>query len=291
MASYRGQAQRIRRDADRAADRGHRVLVGVPAQTLQAIDGIPEGLPDSWVMSTRYMTALARAGAVPVMVPLLDDEATVRGVYDRLDGVFLAGGVDVHPSAYGQPPGPHLGRTDAARDKVELALARWAVADGKPLLGVCRGLHVLNVALGGTLYQDVAAELPGSIKHDYFPGQGYARDHVAHEIDVAAGSRLAGAFGAGACAVNSMHHQGIRDLGRGMRPSALAPDGLIEAVESGDTAYCVAVQWHPEALVEDHPGTNALFDGFADACLEWCGRDVDGPILRAFPDQSRPDRA
>jgi putative glutamine amidotransferase len=237
MVSRKSAAERIPPVADRSASADRRVLVGVPTQTLQAIDGIPEGVPDSWVMSTRYMTALARVGAVPVMVPLLTgNEATVRGVYERLDGVFLAGGVDMHPSTYGQEASAHLGRTDLPRDAVELALARWAVADGKPLLGVCRGLHVLNVALGGTLFQDIEADLPGSIKHDYFPGQGYSRDHEAHDIDVAAASRLADALGAGAETVNSMHHQGIRDLGRGLRPSALAPDGLIEAVELGGDA-------------------------------------------------------
>jgi putative glutamine amidotransferase len=221
------------------------------------------------------------------MIPLMDDdEATVRAVYDRLDGVFLAGGVDVHSTLYGQEPGPRLGRTDLPRDRVELALTRWAVADGKPLLGVCRGLHVLNVALGGTLHQDIALALPDSIKHDYFPGQGFARDYCAHHVDVAAGSRLSKALGAGAEPVNSMHHQGIAELGRGLRPSALAPDGLIEAVESGDDAYCVAVQWHPEALSDDHPGTTALFRGFAAACAEWSARDRSAPSLRAFPDSA-----
>lgn len=281
---------RERREPD--PERGRRVLVGVPTQTLQAIDGIPTGLPDSWVMSTRYLTALAQAGAVPIMVPLMDDdEATVRAVYDRLDGVFLAGGVDVHPSTYDEEESPLLGRTDAPRDTVELALARWAVADGKPLLGVCRGLHVLNVALGGTLYQDVTADFPGAIKHDYFPGQGFARDHLAHDIDVAAGSRLASALGAGRSLINSMHHQGIRELGRGLRPSALAPDGLIEAIELGDDAYCVAVQWHPEALSEHDPATAALFEGFATACLDWREGDAGTPAIRAFPEASAPDGA
>jgi putative glutamine amidotransferase len=284
MALHRRQAEPA---GARAAAAIRRVLVGVPTQTLQAIDGIPDGVPDSWVMSTRYLTTLARVGAVPVMIPLLDgDEATVRGVYDRLDGIFLAGGVDVHPSMYGQEPGPHLGRTDIPRDTVELALARWAVADGKPLLGVCRGLHVLNVALGGTLHQDIADALPRAIKHDYFPGQGFARDYQAHEVDVAAGSVLSIALGAGAGRVNSMHHQGIHELGRGLRPSALAPDGLIEAAEAGDDSYCVAVQWHPEALAEDHPGTTRLFSGFADACAEWSSRDRSEPTLRAFPESA-----
>jgi putative glutamine amidotransferase len=167
---------------------------------------------------------------------------------------------------------------------VELALARWAVADGKPLLGVCRGLHVLNVALGGTLHQDIAHALPGAIRHDYFPGEGFARDHFAHNVEVAAGSLLASALGEGEERVNSMHHQGIDELAQGLRTSALAPDGLIEAVESGDDAYCVAVQWHPEALPEDHAGTTALFRGFAAACAEWSARETRAAGLTAFAD-------
>jgi len=244
-----------------------RVLIGVPTQSLQAMDGIPGDVPDSWVMSRRYFTALTRAGAVPIMVPLLDDdEATLRAIYARLDGVFLAGGVDVDPAAYGQAMSDACGRTDPARDTVELALTRWAVADGKPLLGVCRGLHVLNVALGGTLHQDAALCVPDSIKHDYFPMQGFPRNLLAHEVEVSRGSRLGEILGTGAIAVNSMHHQAVRDLGRGLRPTAIAPDGLIEAIESLNGAFGVAVQWHPEALIDDDQRTFDLFLAFVDAC-------------------------
>jgi putative glutamine amidotransferase len=250
----------------------NRVLIGVPGQSLQAMDGIPADVPDSCVMSRRYFLALARAGAVPIMVPLLDDdEATLRGIYARLDGVFLAGGVDVDPAAYGDERAVVCGRTDAARDAVEVALTRWAVTDGKPLLGVCRGLHVLNVATGGTLYQDIAADLDVSIKHDYFPMQGFARDYLAHEVDVLQGTALASVFGAGPLPVNSMHHQGIAELGRGLRVSAVAPDGLIEAIETTDGGFGVAVQWHPEALIDGDERTLELFHRFVDACDEYRG--------------------
>ena len=246
-----------------------RVLVGVPGQSLQAMDGIPEGIPESWVMSRRYFTTLARAGAVPVMVPLHDDEPTLRALYDHLDGLFLAGGVDVDPQVYGHQRHELCGRTDAARDAVEIQLARWAIADGKPLFGVCRGLHILNVAMGGTLWQDASALFPGAIKHDYFPTQGFARDHLAHNVDVASDSRLAAALGTGAVLVNSMHHQGIRKLGKQLVVTAIAPDGLIEGIEVKGDNWVVAVQWHPEALPEAHSGTMELFTAFTRACAAW----------------------
>jgi putative glutamine amidotransferase len=247
-----------------------RVLIGIPTQSLQAMDGIPEDVPDSWVMSRRYFTALTRAGAVPIMVPLLDDdEATLRAMYERMDGVFLAGGVDVDPAAYGREKSDVCGRTDPARDTVELALTRWAVADGKPLLGVCRGLHILNVALGGTLHQDTALCVPDSIKHDYFPMQGFARDLLSHEVEVSPGTRLGDLLGTGAVAVNSMHHQAVMDLGKGLRPTAVAPDGLIEAIEGLNGAFSVAVQWHPEALIDEDRPTLDLFLAFVDACVRY----------------------
>lgn len=246
-----------------------RALVGIPTQTLQAIDDIPGGLPHSWVMSRRYFTAVALSGVVPVMVPLFDDdEATLRAIYDRLDGVFLAGGVDIGPELYGETRHELCGRTDPARDIVELLLTRWALADGKPILGVCRGLQVMNVATGGTLWQDCSL-YPRSIKHDYFPNEGFHRDHLAHDVALAPGSRVRRAFGRETVAVNSMHHQGIRTLGRGLRATATAPDDLIEVVEVEGEAFGVGVQWHPEALIDDCSGTLGLFHEFADACLVW----------------------
>lgn len=241
-----------------------RPVIGVPAQTLQAIDGIPQGLPRSSVMNHRYFTALASVGAVPWMVPLLpDDEATLRAIYERLDGLFLAGGVDVDPTSYRHERDPLCGRTDPERDAVEIRLTGWAIADGKPVLGVCRGVQVINVVAGGSLHQDCGAYLPGAVKHDYYPTQGYARDLLSHEVRLAGGSRLAAIFGRESIHVNSMHHQGIRDLGTGLVPSGFAPDGLIEAVEGDGGAFLLGVQWHPEMLIDRDPGTRRLFAEFA----------------------------
>jgi putative glutamine amidotransferase len=252
-----------------------RPLIGIPAQTLQAIDGIPDGLPHSWVMNHRYFVALASVGAVPVMIPLLDrDLDTLRAIYETLDGVFVAGGVDVDPDSYGAERHELCGRTDGPRDTVEITFTRWALEDGKPFFGICRGMQVLNVARGGTLYQDCTALYPGSIKHDYFPNAGFERDYLAHHIDVEPGSRLHEAFGEERVMVNSMHHQGIEHLGEELRPTAWAPDGLIEAVETPGEAFAVGVQWHPEMLIDRDPGTHRLYRAFIDAAVAWRTRPV-----------------
>jgi len=249
---------------------GERPVIGVPTQTLQAIDGIPEGLPHSWVMNHRYFLALTSVGAIPWMVPLLDsDTETLRGIYERLDGVFIAGGVDVDPGSYRAERHPLCGRTDLPRDRVEMLFVRWAMEEGKPVLGVCRGMQVINVVAGGTLYQDCTDEYANAIKHDYFPTAGHARDYLAHDVRIAPGTRLHRAFGADVAQVNSMHHQAIRDLGAGLVASAFSPDGLIEALEAEGDRFVVGVQWHPEMLIDKDAATRRLFSAFIEASREY----------------------
>lgn len=246
-----------------------RPIVAVPTQTLQSLGGVSAEIPPSWVMSQRYIQTLVNAGALPWMVPLVD-EPTLRGIYEALDGVFLPGGADIDPATYGKDSHPLCDRTDPARDRVELLLAKWAMEDGKPVLGVCRGMQLINVAAGGSLFQDLAEQRPESIKHDYFPygGSGFTRDHLAHEVDVMPGTRLAEVFGAGRLPVNSMHHQGVRELGAGLVSTAVATDGLIEALEGSGDRFVVAVQWHPEALTDGDLRSRLLFAGFVEASTQ-----------------------
>lgn len=241
-----------------------RPIIGVPTQTLEEIPG---ELPRCWVMSQQYVRVLVQAGAVPWIVPLLQgDTSTLRAIYDRLDGIFLPGGVDLHPSSYQEAPTALCGRTDPDRDETELTLARWAIADGRPLLAVCRGVQVINVAAGGTVHQDVAAQVPGSIKHDYFPSQGtYTRDLLVHDVSIPPDTRLGRALGTSSVRVNSMHHQGIKRVADGLRPNAFAPDGLIEGLESSNGQFLLGVQWHPESLVESDPAMRRLFAAFVEA--------------------------
>lgn len=240
-----------------------RPTVGVPTQTLEAI---PDEVPRAWVMSQRYIKTLTAAGAVPWVVPLLDDPEALRAIYDQLDGVFLPGGVDIDPATYGEPRHPLCGRSDPDRDATELQLVRWAMEERKPALAVCRGIQVINVAAGGTLYQDIAHEYPDAIKHDYCPFQGrYARDLLVHSVLIDQESRLGQILGVRALKVNSMHHQGIKDPAPGLIPSAFATDGIVEGVESANGHFLVGVQWHPEELVESDPRMRRLFTVFVEA--------------------------
>lgn len=240
-----------------------RPIIGITTQTLEPI---PDQLPRCWVMSQRYVHVLSAAGAIPWVIPLLErDEATLREIYGRLAGLFLPGGVDIDPATYGEPAGPACGRTDPARDWTELLLARWALADHKPLLAVCRGVQLLNVAVGGTLYQDIGTQIPAAIKHDNFPSGGYRRDDLSHDVHLAAGSRLARLLETETLSVNSMHHQGIARLAPGLVAVATAQDGLIEGVEASNGTFVLGVQWHPEDLVDVDPRMRRLFDAFIAA--------------------------
>ena len=241
-----------------------RPVIGIATQTLPAIPG---ERPHCWIMGHRYVEALRLAGAIPWLIPLLPhDPDTMHALAERLDGVFLTGGVDVDPSCYGEERHPLCGVTDPDRDAIELLLLGHALKTEKPVLAVCRGLQILNVALGGTLYQDLAAQVPGTMKHDYFPTPfSPSRSYLAHPIVVDTSTRLGRILGESVVPVNSMHHQGIKTLGTGLIPTATAPDGVIEATEVPGKQFLVAVQWHPEELTEAMPGMGRLFTEFVNA--------------------------
>jgi len=243
-------------------------------------------------MSERYVRTLAEAGGVPLMIPLMPDDAeSTRAMYEVLDAIFLPGGADLDPASYGEERLPGCDRSDVGRDQLELMLVRWALEDGKPVLGVCRGLQILNVAAGGTLYQDIATQMPGAVKHDYFPGQGHPRDYLAHAVELTVpGSRLSSLCGAGTLRVNSLHHQGIRALGEGLIVTAVAEDGLIEAVElhPDDEHFVVAVQWHPEALYQTDACARALFDSFVAAAAAYRESRADDEVVVAAGSLRRP---
>jgi putative glutamine amidotransferase len=209
-------------------------------------------------LNTAYVRALDRAGLVPLALPtmLAPERAALalEGGGGGVRGLVLTGGEDVEPARYGAAPHPKLEETDPTRDAAELALIAAARARRLPMLAICRGIQILNVALGGTLYQDLGSERPGPVAH--------SGDDGRHTVRVEPGSLLERTLGARAATVNSRHHQAIRDLAPGLRAVAWAEDGVIEAVEPADAAapWTLAVQWHPEDLTE-----RALFDGFARA--------------------------
>ncbi len=240
-----------------------RPLIGVPTQTREPIPGHLS--TRCWIMGQRYVRALTTSGAVPFIIPLLtDDTDTLRAIYDRLDGLFLCGGVDLDPALYGEERHTFSDRPDPDRDWTELTLLRWALEDGLPVFGVCRGIQAMNVAAGGSLYQHVPEQYDHGIKHNCFPPEPpFTRDYLAHEVVAEPSTLLGRLMGPGHVRVNSMHHQGIKKLAPDFRASARAPDGLIEGIERTDGRFMVGVQWHPEELVQ-HAPMRHLFDEFVE---------------------------
>ena len=199
-------------------------------------------------VNAAYVRSVLAAGGVPVILsPLLGPSYTARAL-DGIDGLLLTGGEDINPAWYGATPSPHLHPPSRERDLFELALFAAARQRELPILGICRGIQLVNVALGGTLFQDLASERPGPVAHD----AGSERDVRSHGIELKPGSRAAAALGGTAFTVNSFHHQAVDRLAGGLVASGWSADGLIEAVESpADAPWLLAVQWHPEEMHAD----------------------------------------
>jgi putative glutamine amidotransferase len=218
--------------------------------------------PGHHSMRADYARSVEQSGAIPVVLPPLRPEHA-EAVLERLDGLLLSGGIDVDPALYGRPRHAKLGRVDRARDEFELALVRHALRRDLPLLAICRGHQVLNVATGGTLVQDIPSELSGAVTHE----AAGRRTRRSHAVEVVPGSRLGEILGPGPLAVNSFHHQAIDGLGEGLVVSGRCPaDGVIEAVEMPGRSFVLGVQWHPESFWSQPVSFQALFDGHAAAC-------------------------
>ena len=209
-----------------------------------------------------YVNAVIRAGAAPMLLPLVEDENAQIALLARVDGLLLSGGPDIDPKLYGEEIIPQCGEISAQRDTVEISLFLKALERDMPVLGVCRGIQVMNVALGGTLYQDIETQLDGAIRH---PCYDVPRDKV-HEVTVIEDSLLYRMCGLKRFSVNSRHHQGIKRLGHGLVATAYSRDGLIEAVDYPKEQFVTAIQWHPESLGDRFPEAQAIFNAFAEAC-------------------------
>lgn len=230
-------------------------LVGIPLRPQRIEGHVPRQ-----IVNRAYLDSLQAAGGIPLLLPLLDDAAQLRRLFDHCDALLLPGGADIDPRRYGQEADSSCAvNADPELDAHELLITGWALDAGLPLLAICRGAQLLNVARGGTLWQDIAAQRAGDAAHDNH-GPGVSRAELVHELEVVAGTRLHGIVGGGRLRVNSLHHQAIRDLGDGLIASAHAvPDGLVEAVELPGTAMVLGIQCHPEELTEGHDWARRLF--------------------------------
>jgi len=214
-------------------------------------------------VSRAYLAALEGAGAAPLIVPLGLGQASWRALFERLDGVLIPGGGDIGLQRLGvEGPLPSLKETSEERDVLEFTLVRWAVDEGRPILGICRGAQVMNVALGGDLYGDIASESPQALKHNYFPG--FPRAHIAHPVSVSEETMLANILGAPIVETNSLHHQAVKTPAPGLEVVARAPDGIIEALEVPGHRFALGVQWHPEWL-QHRPEMRNLFAALVKA--------------------------
>jgi putative glutamine amidotransferase len=198
----------------------------------------------------------------------------VRALYEQCQGVLLPGGDDVDPWYFGEEPHPQLGEVDRQRDAVELALARWCRDEGKPLFGICRGIQVINVAFGGSLYQDIPSQLPEAQNHRASTDR-KQWDYIAHDLQLASESWLAARLGPTPVAANTLHHQALKAVAPGLRVTATAEDGVIEAVEGSGEHFVVAVQCHPEHLwAAAEPRWKAVFDDFVAVCRAYADRHL-----------------
>lgn len=227
---------------------------------------IPQDEPiEMYGLMPSYINAIVAAGGIPLLIPLGLDEDSLLAILKRVDGLLLPGGGDVEPGRYGGRPHPTMWGISPERDQTELAIARHAVDLHKPMFAICRGVQVFNVAMGGTLWEDVKSLFPGAIEHRY---DLQPRSYLAHTVYLKPGSVLARCTGRSELRVNSLHHQAIKDLAPGLTVTATAPDGLIEGVEVGEHPFAVGVQWHPENLIEDNPEMLGLFRGLVEAAAD-----------------------
>jgi putative glutamine amidotransferase len=226
--------------------------------------------PERAYVNTAYLRAIQHAGGIPVLLPPELDGGALGVLWKRLGGLVLTGGGDIDPARFGEARHPATSDVSEARDVLEIDLVHRALADDVPLFAICRGVQVVNVALGGSLYQDIADQCRDTTNPERTPlrhNQTEPRDGPTHAVKVMGeGTRLGTILGALELEVNSMHHQAVKTLGRGLRSVAWAPDGIVEGLELADgDRFVVGVQWHPEELVAHDPAARGLFAALVGA--------------------------
>lgn len=234
-------------------------LIGITSENTENEYGQPA------VRSLRtYIREIIKAGGIPLVIPSEIPSDQLNILFARLDGIILAGGDDIDPARFNGENHPKVGKPDPVRDECEITLARMAVEKKKPVFGICRGIQLLNVALGGDLYTHIEDQHSAKTKHDYYPEP--PRDLISHPVIIEKNSKLFEITGKREIPVNSLHHQGVKKLAPGLVATAYSPDGVIEAAEVPEHPFAIAVQWHPE-WIPDQTASQALFKAFIEATI------------------------
>ncbi len=238
-----------------------RPLIAVTTSLTPELDGRPERA----TLNAAYLRAVQAAGAAPVLLTPQMDQQSIVGLLGAVSGLVLTGGGDVYPALYGEEPHEKTGGVSVPRDRMEIEALGLALERNLPVLAICRGMQILNVALGGSLIQDLPDQRPSDINHAQTAGGAHPRDAVTHGVSVEEGSCLAGVLGGCDLSVNSMHHQALSQLGDGVRAAAWATDGVVEGIEMPEERWVLGVQWHPEELFGAHEHARRLFEAFVAA--------------------------
>lgn len=213
-----------------------------------------------------YIHSIVAAGGAPVLLPVVEREDVIEGYLSIIDGIMFTGGNDISPMLYGENPIKEVVSISEDRDYFEFLLYKKAYMRSIPMLGICRGVQLINTAAGGTLYQDINAQKENSISHSQ---SDTPASNLYHSIKISKDSKLYSIMGSEELSVNSFHHQSVKKTAPGFNITALSPDGIVEAIESTDKSFILGVQWHPEGLVDKHPEFLKLFKALIDASLTY----------------------
>jgi putative glutamine amidotransferase len=243
--------------------RNKKPIIGIITNYYTVESGVFVGL-DRMYVSRDYIESIVRAGAIPLLLPILSNTEALRLQIEAVDALVLAGGQDVQPQRYNEEPSPFLETICPERDAYEIAALNFALAQQKPVFGICRGMQLINVAFGGSLYQDIAQQCPDRLQHS----QKAIREEASHTVTLESDSWLSSIMKKETLPTNSFHHQAIKELAAGFRVSARAQDGIIEAIEKRDQGFIVGVQWHPEMMSETHLDMQTLFTAFCNQMVK-----------------------
>jgi len=239
-------------------------IIGIPCRP--DISGLYRGSPVD-AQNVSYTQAVIKSGGIPILIPVAVNGPMLETLFDQVDGLLFSGGGDIEPSFYNQSPQvENLSDVQIERDERELQLMRMAIERRKPFFAICRGIQVMNVAAGGTLWQDLASQNPNSIRHDfYYQDDQLPRNYIAHEVKLTESSLLRKVLRQPCVAVNSLHHQAINQVAAGLIASGRAEDGVVEVLETPGHPFGVGVQWHPEELFAEQDSARQIFAAFIAA--------------------------